>query len=35
MIIELFYKNRPIRIYIDYSPCLRSERIGLLVIEEE
>ena len=35
LIIEDFYKNRPIRIYSDYSPTLRSERIGLKVVEGE
>ena len=32
IIIEDFYKNRPVRIYTDYAPCLRSERAGLKVI---
>lgn len=32
-IIEIFYRNRFPRIYENYSPCLRSERIGLLVLE--
>ena len=37
VIIEDFYKSRPIRIYQDYAPCLRSERTGLKVgvIEKE
>lgn len=36
VIVEDFYKSRPIRIYEDYAPCLRSERSGLKVgiIEE-
>lgn len=34
--IEDFYSNREIRIYKDYSPTLRSERIGLKIcIEQE
>lgn len=32
-ILEDFYKNRPIREYSNVSPTLRSERIGLKVIE--
>lgn len=32
MIIGDTYKNRPIRIYIDYAPSLRAEREGLKVI---
>lgn len=32
-IIEDFYKSRPIREYITYAPCLRSDRIGLKVKE--
>lgn len=37
IIIEDFYKSRPVRIYKDYAPCLRSERTGLKVgiIEED
>lgn len=31
VIVEDFYKSRPIRIYEDYAPCLRSERSGLKV----
>ena len=31
-IIEDFYKSRDIRVYKDYAPCLRSERIGLKVV---
>lgn len=36
VIVEDFYKSRPVRIYEDYAPCLRSERTGLKVgiIEE-
>ena len=31
VIVEDFYKSRPVRIYEDYAPCLRSERTGLKV----
>ena len=31
VIVEDFYKSRPMRIYEDYAPCLRSERTGLKV----
>ena len=31
VIVEDFYKSRPMRIYEDYAPCLRSERSGLKV----
>lgn len=34
VIIEDFYKNRPVRLYSELSPALRSERSGLKVIEE-
>lgn len=34
-IIEDFYKNRPVRIYRDYAPTLRAERLGLKVVEIE
>lgn len=34
VIIEIFYQNRPIRLYKILAPTLRSERIGLLVIED-
>jgi len=34
MIIDILYANRSPRIYKDYSPTIRSERIGLLVINE-
>ena len=33
IIIEDFYKNRPIRVYTTYAPSLRSERNGLKVVE--
>ena len=29
------YKNRPVRIYRDYAPTLRAERLGLKVVEIE
>ena len=32
-IIDDLYANREPRIYNDYSPTLRSERFGLLVVE--
>jgi hypothetical protein len=35
IIIEDFYKNRPTRIYEDYSPSLRSERQGLKVLQKK
>ena len=35
MILEWFYKNRPIRIYNKYCPTIRAERIGLMVLEIE
>lgn len=34
-IIDDLYKSRPIRIYTDYAPALRSERFGLKIIEGE
>ena len=34
IILEEFYKNRPIRIYTEYCPTIRSGRDGLLVISE-
>ena len=34
-IIEDFYKNRPVRVYRDYAPTLRAERLGLKVMEVE
>lgn len=34
IIVEDFYKNRPLRLYDKYAPSLRSERNGLKVIEE-
>lgn len=33
MIVEDFYSNRPVRIYNETAPTLRSERIGLKIIE--
>ena len=33
VVIEDFYKSRPIRIYEEYSPTLRSDRYGLKVVE--
>lgn len=33
-IVDNLYANRQIRIYDDYCPTLRSERFGLLVVEE-
>ena len=35
IILEDFYKSREVRIYKDYSPTIRSERFGLLVIEND
>ena len=32
VIIEDFYKNRPIRYYTDYCPTIRAERGGLKVL---
>lgn len=31
-IVDAMYNNRFPRIYIDYSPTLRSKRFGLLVV---
>lgn len=31
VLVEDFYKSRPVRIYEDYAPTLRSERSGLKV----
>lgn len=31
-ILEQFYANRELRVYDEYSPSLRSERFGLLVL---
>ena len=31
VVVEDFYKSRPVRIYEDYAPTLRSERSGLKV----
>ena len=33
VIIEDFYSSRDIRVYKDYSPTIRSERIGLKVVQ--
>ena len=33
IIIEIFYKSREPRIYKSLSPCLRAERLGLLILE--
>ena len=33
MIVEDFYSNRDVRIYREYSPTIRSERLGLKVVE--
>ena len=33
VVIEDFYKSRPVRVYDEYSPTLRSDRYGLKVIE--
>jgi hypothetical protein len=32
-ILEDFYQSRPVRIYKDFSPTLRSNRTGLKVLE--
>ena len=32
-VIEDVYKSRPVRVYDEYSPTLRSDRYGLKVIE--
>lgn len=32
VIIDILYENREPRIYQDYSPTIRSERTGLLVL---
>ena len=34
LILEMFYTSRDIRVYEQYSPTLRSERFGLLVLED-
>lgn len=34
LILEQFYMNRNVRVYKEYSPTLRSERFGLLVLED-
>lgn len=33
-IVDILYMNRPPRVYDDFAPVIRSERTGLLVIEE-
>lgn len=35
MILEDFYQNRDVRIYKEYAPTIRAERLGLLVMEVE
>lgn len=35
VILEDFYKSRPIRVYIEYAPTIRSERGGLMVLYEK
>lgn len=35
LILEQFYINRNVRVYKEYSPTLRSERFGLLVLEDD
>lgn len=32
-VVEDFYTNREPRIYIEYSPTIRSERFGLKVVQ--
>lgn len=34
MIIENFYKSRKVRVYKNYAPSIRSERAGLMIVEE-
>ena len=33
-IVDILYMIRPPRVYDDFAPVIRSERTGLLVIEE-
>ena len=33
ILVEDFYSNRDVRIYGEYSPTIRSERLGLKVVE--
>ena len=33
IILEEFYKSRPIRIYKIISPTIRAERFGLMILE--
>lgn len=35
IIVDILYANRSPRIYEEYSPTIRSERTGLLVIDED
>lgn len=35
IIIDILYENREPRIYQDYSPTIRSERTGLLVLSNK
>ena len=35
IIVDILYANRLPRIYEEYSPTIRSERTGLLVIDED
>lgn len=35
IIVDILYPNRPPKIYEEYSPTIRSERTGLLVINED
>ena len=35
IIVDMLYNNRPPRIYKVYAPTIRSERTGLLVINED
>jgi len=35
IVIEDFYKNRPIRLYKDICPTIRSERHGLMTMKEK
>lgn len=33
IIVEDFYSNREVRVYKDFAPTIRSERLGLKVVE--
>ena len=35
IIVDILYANRLPRIYEEYCPTIRSERTGLLVIDED